>query len=138
MVTEFREPTACTDVTATTEHSTSFQFGDATFHVETLWRISLDGHLRRLSGDDRQRYGLSAPIDARAEARDMLCSRTITLVAVDEMRGDVSLHLEGGWLLEFITDSGYEPWQLTAPGRNIVAAAGGRIIDLVAMRPNER
>lgn len=128
----------CTDVTATTEYSTSFQFGDANFQVETLWRISLDGNLRRVSGDDGQKYGLSAPIDARAEARDLLGSRTITRVAIDELRGDVSIHLDGGWLLEFITDSGYEPWQLTAPGRNIVAAAGGGVIELAAARPNER
>jgi hypothetical protein len=120
----------CTDVIASGEHATSFVFGDAAFYVETLWRISQDGELRRLSGDDGQRFGGPAPIDARRDAREWLTSRTVERVIVDVRRGDLSLQFGGGWLLEFITDSGYEAWQLTAPGRNVVAAAGGRVMDL--------
>ena len=122
----------CTDVVAPAEWTTVFEFGDAALSVEALWRISVDGQLRLTSGDDGQAYGLASPIDARAAARELLVRREISAIEADLARGDLILHFGPNHVLEIITDSHYEPWQLTAPGRNYVAAAGGRIRDLLA------
>ena len=107
----------CTDVNKPSEWATAFAFADAVLYVEALWRITVDGQLRRTSGDDGQAYGLGAPIDACCAARELLCGRAITAVRVDLARGDLVLAFGPSHQLEIITDSHYEPWQLTAPGK---------------------
>lgn len=117
---------------APAEWTTVFAFGDAALSVETLWRISIEGQLRLTSADDGQAYGLASPINARTAAHELLVGREISAVQADLARGDLVIQLGPDYVLEIITDSHYEPWQLTAPGRNYVAAAGGRICDLHA------
>lgn len=122
----------CTNVQAPAERTTVFEFGDAALSVETLWRISREGQLRLTSADHGQVYGLASPINAPTAAHGLLVGREISAVQADLARGDLLIHLGPDHVLEIITDSHYEPWQLTAPDRNYVAAAGGRIRDLRA------
>ena len=112
-----------------------FQFEDAVFYVETMWRISIAGRLQRTLGDDGQSYGLGRPIDVRREAAQLFAGRAIARVSVDFLRGDVSMGLDGECLLEFLTDCHYEAWQLTAPGHNYVAAASGEVMRVVEESP---
>ncbi len=109
-----------------------FEFGDAVLRVETLWRISVEGRLRRTSADDGQTFGLGSPVDAHADARNLLVGREITALKADLDRADLVFHFGLTHVLEIVTDSSYEAWQLTAPGRNYVAAAGGRVQELRA------
>lgn len=123
---------SCTKVQAPDEWTTVFEFGDAALSVQTLWRVSLQGQLRLTSADHGQVYGLASPINATTAAHELLVGREISAVHADLARGDLLIHLGLDCLLEIITDSHYEPWQLTGPGRNYVAAADGRIRDLRA------
>ena len=128
----------CTSVTAPAENpnnATIFEFEDAVFLVETMWRISIARRLQYTRGDDSQSYGLDRAIDVRREAGELLAGRAITSVSVDSLRGDVAMKMDGECLLEFLTDSHYEAWQLTAPGHEYVAAAGGEVMRIVEESP---
>src|SRR4051794_9519500 len=94
----------CTRVAAHTEHSSVFEFEDASLVVESLWRITLAGSLRLTSADDGQQFGLPAPVDAHGQAAEYLRGRRIQRVRVDETRGDLAFELDDGALLETITD----------------------------------
>jgi len=117
----------CTAVEAPTEWATAFLFGDACLYVETLWRVTVDDRLDLTSNDQGQSYGRGAPVDVHARATALLVDRSITAVRADLRRGDLSIEFGSSHLLEIITDSHYEPWQLTAPGRDLVAASGGKV-----------
>jgi hypothetical protein len=122
---------ACTGVSPSTEHSSAFRFGNATLVVESLWRISRDGRLRRTSNDNGQRFGHQTAVDANSEATELLAGRRIAEVRVEPLRGDVVIRFDGEVILEVITDSaGYEAWTLSAPGRSLVAASGGTVHNL--------
>jgi hypothetical protein len=120
----------CTGIDAPTKWATLFSFGDARLYVETLWRVSIDGRLEVTSVDEGQSYGRGAPVDARASAFERLGQRTITAIRADVHRGDLTIEFGPSHLLEILTDSHYEPWQLTAPGHDVVATAGGDVRDL--------
>ena len=99
--------------------------------AESLWRVSVDGNLRLTSRDDGQQFGLSEPVDAHATARSLLQGRRVSDVRLDVRRGDLTLVLDGNTVLEVITESsGYESWNLQAPGRHVVAVSGGTVQDL--------
>jgi hypothetical protein len=128
----------CTAVTAPDDNpanATLFEFEDAVFYVETTWRTSVSGRLYRTRADDGQKYGLERPVDTRADAAELLVGRAIARITVDLLRGDVSVEMEGERLLEFITDSHYEPWQFTAPGQNYFAASGGEVMHIAEESP---
>ena len=128
----------CTAVTAPEDNpanATIFEFGDAVFWVDTMWRISIAGRLHRTLGDDGQRYGLGHPIDVRADAAEVLAGRAIVSVSVDLVRGDIAMELDGKCVLEFLTESHYEAWQCTAPGHHYVAASSGEVMRVVEESP---
>jgi len=98
---------------------------------------SQGGRIRRSRPyDDGQKYALPAASDARASARGVIRGCALSQVGVDEAKADLSLRLTD-WPLEFITASGYEAWQLTAPAIEIVAA-GVVALNGFRMRPNQR
>ncbi|MCA1660252.1 MAG: DUF6188 family protein [Verrucomicrobiaceae bacterium] len=106
-----------------------FFFDDGTrVMVFTPWRILQDGRIAISCDDHAQQYGLPAPVDAVARARELLTERTVVEVAVQEGTLDLRVTFSSGALLEIIPFScGYESWQITSPGRRAVVATGGGI-----------
>jgi Family of unknown function (DUF6188) len=108
----------------------TFEFDEAILAVECLWRIKIDSRVTLTSRDHRQQFGLPAPVDAHAEAMSRLKDRRVIEVRLDERSADLTLEFEGGLRLEVLNDSsGYEPWNLRAPGVHLVGLGGGGIAD---------
>jgi hypothetical protein len=108
----------------------SFEFGPGILRVDCLWRIVAEDRLVRTSEDHAQRYGLPAPLDAYAEATSLLGGRSVTAVHLREETADLVLEFGRGITLEVLsTSSGYEPWQLTAPGVWLIGLGGGGASD---------
>jgi len=129
----------CSEVGAPSEHTTTFQFGAVTLAVESLWRIRVEGRIRRTSNDNGQRFGLDEPVDAAAEAFRLLQGRRILGVRVDDMCADLVVAFDNDVSLEIITDSaGYEAWTLSGTGHELIAGSGGTVHDVSRLRPNER
>ena len=92
----------CTRVYAHYPRNFTFQFGAATLAVDCLWRVIADGKVALTSRDHGQQFGLAL--------------RTLCW----------SLTVVNGW--RFSPDSsGYEPWNLHAPGVYLVALGGGGV-----------
>ncbi len=109
-------------------HNFSFEFEQGVLRVDTLWRIVASGRLTLTSQDHEQQYGLPAPLDAYVEAASALKGRPITAVRLREETADLLLEFEGGLLLEVLSvSSGYEPWQLSAPGILLIGLGGGGV-----------
>ena len=120
----------CTRVYEHYPENFTFEFDDASLAVDCLWRITVDGRVALTSRDHRQQFSLPAPVDAHAEATARLKDRPIIEVWLDERSADLTLEFEGRLRLEVLTDSsGYEPWNLHAPGVHLVALGGGGIAD---------
>lgn len=108
----------------------TFEFGPASLAVDCLWRIVAAGRVVLTSCDHAQQFGLPAPVDAYAGALALLQDRPVMAVHVSEGSADLCLEFAGGPRLEVIADSsGYEPWNLHAPGVHLVARGGGQITD---------
>jgi hypothetical protein len=103
--------------------------GGARLTVECPWRIIAAGHIAVSSEDHGQQYGLPAPIDAAAVAREQLAAGAVTDVRLSADTLDLLITLGGGATLQIIPFSrGYEAWQIASPGtRQVVAGGGGRI-----------
>jgi uncharacterized protein DUF6188 len=107
-----------------------FEFGEVNLSVDCLWRIKADGRIVLTSSDHGQRFGLPAPVDAYAEASSRLLGRRVVEARLEKDSADLLVEFDGGQRLEVFTDSsGYEPWDLTAPGVHLVALGGGGISD---------
>jgi hypothetical protein len=104
----------------------SFDFETGVLRVDCLWRIVAGGRLVLTSEDHEQQFGLPAPRDAYTEATTMLGGRRVTAARLREETADLLVEFDGGLLLEVLSaSSGYEPWQLSAPGVLLVAMGGG-------------
>ena len=115
------------------EHSWVFQFGDAgAVTVECPWRIIADNRIALTDSDDRQKFGLPAPVDALAMSRTLLSNRLVSEVTIAEVSGDLRVLFEDQTLLELINNSsGYEAWQAamhdSIQNILIIAQGGGQI-----------
>jgi hypothetical protein len=123
----------CTRVYEHYPQNFTFEFSDASLAVDCLWRIKVDGRIAVTSRDHGQQFGLPAPVDAHAEASARLKGRRVLGAPLDEGSADLTLEFDGGQRLEVLTDSsGYEPWNLHAPGVHLVALGGGGISNFSA------
>ncbi len=130
MGVELLNGTACTRVFEHYPGNCTFQFGAATLAVDCLWRVIADGKVALTSRDHGRQFGLPAPVDVYAEAVTLLQGRQVVDVRLAESSADLVLEFEGGRRLEIFTDSsGYEPWNLHAPGVHLVALGGGGVAD---------
>jgi hypothetical protein len=121
---------ACTRVYEHYPHNFSFEFGPGVLRVDCLWRIVAGGRLVRVSQDHGQQFGLPAPLDAYAEAESLLRGRRVVAARIRQETADLVVEFDEGLLLEVLSDSsGYEPWQLLAPGVQLVAIGGGGVGD---------
>ena len=122
----------CTTVTRH-EYSWTFEFGVAgVLTAECPWRIIAAGRIALTDTDDRQQFGLPAPIDAETEARTLLVGRQISSVVVADTTADLEIRFDDGTSLElFNCSSGYEGWQaVVRDGEgniSIIALGGGGI-----------
>jgi hypothetical protein len=111
-------------------HNFACEFGPGALALDCLWRVIERGRLGRTSGDHGQQYGLPAPLDAYVEAEALLKGRRVTACRIREETADLILEFEGDVQLEVISDSsGYEPWNLTAPGVHVIAIGGRGLAD---------
>ena len=120
--------TVCTRVHEHYPGNSTFQFGPVALAVDCLWRVIADGKVALTSRDHGQRFGLPEPVDASAAALSLLQGRRVVEVRLAESSADLVLELDGGRRLEVLTDSsGFEPWNLHAPGVHLVALGGGGV-----------
>src|SRR2546430_285520 len=110
---------ALTDVAWSNPLPWVFVFDDRTFiTVECPWRILRGSNIALSSEDHQQEYGLPAPIDAVAEARELLSSAVVTAVVLHPGTLDISFTFSTGLVLQLIPFfRGYECWQVSSPGR---------------------
>ena len=105
----------------------TFFFSDGTrINVECPWRILSGAKILLSSEDHRQKYGLPAPIDAVADARNLLDGKLVREFAVHPGTSDILVSFTDGISLQIITfATGYECWQLQRPGSPLVVAMPG-------------
>jgi hypothetical protein len=78
----------------------------------TYWRLIKQDKAVISSFDDRQKYGLPAPIDARAGLRTELDDRRCATVRLDPVTGDLLLDLAQGLRLQVFNFTAYEIWEV--------------------------
>jgi hypothetical protein len=107
-----------------------FTFDDRTsITVECPWRILRSSEIALSSEDHLQKYGLPAPIDAMAEARDLLSPGFISDVVLTAGTLDLSLTFSTALVLQLIPFfRGYECWQISRPGHlQFIGMPGGGV-----------
>ncbi len=93
-------------------HQWFFSFSDCELSVGTLWRLIDPEMLVVTSEDDAHKFGLHAPVDAGAIARDNLVGRTISGCDLDRVTADLTLAFDNGAKLQIVSTScGYEAWE---------------------------
>ena len=103
----------------------NFEFELARLQVECLWRIINETKLLLTSSDDKQKYGLPAPIDALAAANEYLSGQVVASAQLRQPSADLVLAFRNGVSLQVLSEfSGYEAWNLSHSG-NILVAMGG-------------
>ena len=113
-----------------TNGSFIFDFGEARLVCESLWRILSDGRIHLTSLDHGRQYGRPSPVDAPHEATQQLVGRSVVGATAVEWSADMTIVFDGDRTLQLLTDStGYEAWDLQAPGMHLVASSGGSIVD---------
>jgi hypothetical protein len=109
----------------------TFEFGAGALAVDCLRRLIERGRLRLTSEDHGHQYGLPAPLDAYVEAEVILRGRQVTACRFREGTADLILEFEGDVQLEVLANSsGFEPWNLTAPGVHVGGLGGGGLAHL--------
>ena len=108
----------------------TFELGPASLAIDCLWRIVTDGKLHLLpviTASSSARRLRSMPTSRGTRA---LNGKNVVAVRLVENLADLFLDFDGGSRLEIFSDSsGYEPWNLQAPGIHLVALGGGKVAD---------
>ena len=111
-------------------HQWFFDLGNSScISVECPWRVLLKGKIRLSGEDHNQKYGLSSPIDAAAEANKLLDDSPIVSAELRHGTGDLVVNFERELRLEVIPFfGGYEAWQFSTPqGRHVLAGCAGEL-----------
>jgi hypothetical protein len=113
------------------DYSWHFRFsGDVGVNSETLWRFMGAGRVIYTSTDHQQFFGHSSPVDLEHELLRRLAGQRLTGIVIED-NGDMRLSFEGDLTLEFLISSGgYESYNLEIMGRTLVAAGGGRVLEV--------
>lgn len=111
------------------EYDWVFTFADDVAVVcPCLWRIIERGRIVLTSNDHGQQFGLPAPIDGAEEGKKRLAEKRITVVSIRRETGDLAITFSEETVLEILTDSaGYEGWEFSAPGLQVVVIGGGEL-----------
>ncbi|ENZ81204.1 MULTISPECIES: hypothetical protein [Caulobacter] len=109
----------------------TFDLGNGTIiAVGCHWRLISTQGIALTDEDDGHQFGLLKPVDAEAQANELLAGATVSIVAVDRLTSDLSLRFSNELRLDLLNNSsGYEGWQCSfAHGESrssIVASSGG-------------
>ena len=94
--------------------------------VECLWRVIKGGRVVLTREDHGQLFGLPTALDAVQRAAVLLSGVEVTAIQLREATADILIDFGGNLRLEVIPDSsGYESWQVYAPGGVCFVAQGG-------------
>jgi hypothetical protein len=104
-----------------------FQFGNGVvLSTQSQWRLLSQNAILLTSKDDGQQYGLPEPVDAVARIRELLESRVVSEVEVDQASADFTVYFDNGTVLQIVNlSSGYEAWTLNSEGDFIVVGRNG-------------
>jgi len=107
------------------EYDWVFEFTDgAVLSVATMWRMRSAKLILVTDADDRQLFGLPAPVDAEHQANEIVADAVAKSLRFDEATGDLRIAMSNRVILEILTNSGgYESWQANA-GAELLAVAG--------------
>jgi hypothetical protein len=91
-----------------------FRFDNgACISSESVWRLRNDAGLLVTNIDDGQQFGLPEPVDAEAKGNGLIASAKVISIKIDAAVADLSLVLDNGVQIDFLTNSsGYESWQM--------------------------
>ncbi len=106
--------------------------GGGVISLPVPWRIVANGRIAFADEDDRQQFGLPAPVDGEALVNGILDKKVIVGVAVDPETADLSIRFEDAVRLDaFNYSAGYEGWQVSLPPENggfwLIALGGGDV-----------
>ncbi|MGI8782393.1 MAG: DUF6188 family protein [Acidobacteriota bacterium] len=109
-----------------------FDFGEGhVLQVASPWRLVKGGAIALGHCDHGQQFGLPQPVDAEAAAYGLVAGRVVLEAVVGDGSADLVITFDSGIRLEiFNNSSGYEGWNLNAPGgRMLVAQGGGNLVE---------
>jgi hypothetical protein len=108
------------------EHDWVFDFSDGrSVTVEAVWRLVSSTAILLTNGDDGQRFGLPAPVDAQQKANALLAETLVERARIEAVTSDLVVWVANGLRLDILNNSsGYEGWQGGA-GKILVVAQGG-------------
>ncbi len=100
------------------EHSWSIGLGEKySITVECPWRIVANSRIAVADTDQDQLFGLPQPVDVASKVMQVLAGYVIEKVRIEGETSDMHIYFDHQRRLDFYNDSsGYECWQLTAPG----------------------
>jgi len=111
----------------------SFSSG-ARLRICCEWRIVSNDRISLAGTDDGQQFGLPAPVNGAAKAKELLGDKTIEQISIRPAVADLTIAFgPNTWLEIWNNSSGYEGWLFDAHGFEIVAQGGGQ---LSIWRPN--
>jgi hypothetical protein len=100
---------------------------ESTVDTETFWRL-VGKRVVVTSEDDGQLFGLKEPVNAASLIQASIGSGQIEHFTLDERTGDLSLKIDGGWIIQFLTTSGgYEGWRIGHGDESIICLGGGEL-----------
>jgi hypothetical protein len=102
-------------------------FGDGNFIVvEAVWRLSDGQKILLTDTDDGHQFGLPAPVNAEAQANELLSGGMVTSVNANNVTADLDIQFSHGIRLEVLTNStGYESWQGYSNGELVEVGVNG-------------
>lgn len=108
--------------------------GDAIF-TEEPWRVVTPQGILISSLDDRERFGLPAPIDAAEAVTDALQGEMVIGASYDPRTGDLEIEISGDRKLQFLQlSSGYESWRLHLHDTEFICLGGGALAEFPRAR----
>jgi hypothetical protein len=94
--------------------------------TQSQWRLLSQNAILLTSEDDGQQYGLPEPVDAVARIRELLESRVVSKVEVDQASADFNIYFDNETVLQIVNlSSGYEAWTLDSEGDFLMVGRNG-------------
>jgi hypothetical protein len=91
------------------------RFSDGTVLKAHFWRLIQDGRAILSSFDHQKKYGLAAPIDAKAQLSNRLKEKICLDVHFDSETADLTLVFGETTKLQVFNFTGYEVWEIGFP-----------------------
>ncbi len=104
---------------------------------QTVWRLLVDGKVKRVSSDHEQWFGLPHPLNLVSEMSALLGSHRLNKITVADDTVDLLLSFTDGIVVQcLISSSGYESYTFSIDGDEYVGAGGGVLFHLKPTGPN--